>query len=227
MPHDEPEPLSPLEQRVFGINRSPPPPHLAALARELVDAAKPGFKLFRRDFEAIGSAATKAMREGRMSREDAGDIFLDLGQVISEPLVDRYLAAHECAKIADWLRSRPGFADTEWLNPRNRKAIEGFVAQDEAALAVALLRQHLHKVMTATRARWRYATTVLKAMAANQTVPEGALELLERMPAEIELTLLEIAECEPWILAHGANSDAQALAEMRAEIERAQSRLPR
>jgi hypothetical protein len=223
----QPVPLSPFEQRAFGIDRSPPPPHLSALARELVDAAKPGFKLFRRDFEAIGSAATKAMREGRLSRRDAGDIFLDLGQVISLPLTQRYLAARECARIADWLRSRPGFADTEWLNPRNRIAIDGFVAQGEAALAVALLRQHLHKVMTATRARWRFANSVLKALAAEQEVPQAGRDMLERIPAELDLVLFEIAECEPWIDAHGASSDRQALSEMRAEIERARGRMPR
>jgi hypothetical protein len=222
---DDPDDLSPVERRIYGLDRSPPPPHLDALGRDMVERTKLTFKLFRRDFEAVGSVASAAFVAGEITRQDASDLFVDLGHAISLPLTERYLAQGACARLADWLRARPSFADLDWLAPRNRMAIEGLVAQGEAALAVQLLRQHLHKAMAAARARWRYAGAALKAIAAGKPVPPDAQDMAERIPADMDLMLLEIAECEPWITAHGAPSDAQALADMREDIARARRRI--
>ncbi len=224
MPGD-PEDLFPVERRLYGLDRTPPPPHLAALGRAIVDRTKLTFKLFRRDFEAAGAVANAAFRAGEITRQDASDLFVDLGHALSLPLAERYLAEGACARLADWLRARQGLADLEWLGPRNRMAIDGLVAQGEAALAVALLRLHLHKAMNAAKARWRYSASAMKAIAAGKPVPPEAREVAERMPAELDLMVLEIAECEPWITAHGAPSDGQALAEMRDEVARARRRL--
>ncbi len=222
---DDSDDLSPVERRIYGLDRSPPPPHLAALGRSMVERTKLTFKLFRRDFEAVGSVASAAFVAGEITRQDASDLFVDLGHAISLPLTERYLAEGACAKLADWLRARPGFADLDWLSPRGRMAIEGLVAQGEAALAVQLLRQHLHKAMNAAKARWRYAGAARKAIASGKPVAPGTQDIADRMPGELDLMLLEIAECEPWIIAHGAPSDAQALAEWRDEIARARRRL--
>lgn len=222
---DDPDDLSPVERRLYGLDRSPPPLHLAALGRGMVDRTKLTFKLMRRDFEAVGSVASAAFVAGEIKRQDASDLFVDLGHAISLPLTERYLAQGVCARLADWLRARPSLAELDWLGPRNRLAIEGLVAQGESALAVQLLRQHLHKAMNAARARWRYANAALKALKAGKPVPPDAKAMAERLPAELDLMLLEIAECEPWISAHGAPSDVQALTELREDIARARRRL--
>lgn len=221
----DPERLSPVERRLLGIDRSPPPPHLAALGCTMVERTKITFKLFRRDFEAAGTVANAAFKAGEISRQDASDLFVDLGHALSLPLAERYLAAGACARLADWLRARPGFGELDWLGPRNRLAIEGLVERQEAALAVALLRQHLHKALTAAKASWRYAASAQKALAAGHAIPPAARTALDQIPGQLDLILLEVAECEQWIAAHGAPSDHAALADLRSEVGRARKRL--
>lgn len=223
MDEDEDRPLSPLEMRLFGGDTSPSSQGLADLARPFVDRTKLTCKLFRRDYEKIGSLIAKAYKDGQLTQQHATDLYLDIGHVVSTPLIERYLAARECGKIADWLRSRDNFCQTEWLNPRNRLALDGFVTLGEGALAVQLLRQHLHRMMIQTRATWRYAAQAIKERARGAEIPPGR-DIVAELPAELDLALLELAECEPYIIAHGAKSDRDALADMREEISRARKR---
>lgn len=220
----DPDRLSPVARRLLGIDRSPPPPHLAALGRAMAERTKITFKLFRRDFEAAGTVANAAFKAGEITHQDAADLFVDLGHALSLPLAERYLAAGQSLRIAEWLGARPGFGDLEWLGPRNRMVIDGLVGAGESALAVSLLRQHLKKAMTAARAQWRYAASASKAAAAGKPIPRAAETAIAQAPALLELVLLEIAECAPWIESHGAPSDRQILDEMRAEVTKTQLR---
>jgi len=220
---DDPDRLTPMEERLFGLDRTPPDRELAELARPFVEEARLTYKLFRRDLENIESRVAAAGKERRLTPRQARDMWLDLGQVLSLPLIERYLAQGECSKVADWLRARLDLHETEWLNERNRIAIEGFIAQGEAALAVALLQRHLHKMMIATRDKWRYSAQAVKERAKGAPVP-AARDIVAELPGELDLALLEIAECEVYIAAHGAKSDTDALAAMRDEIARARQR---
>lgn len=205
----------------------PLPPRLRDFARAHVGRLRLRFDLFRRDHQRACAAAVESWRDGQITREEAQALFIDADEAISGPLVQRYIEARECGKVADWLRSRPGFRLPGWLTQRNRAALDGFVAQGEAALAVQLIRQHLNKAVGGVRAHRRSA---MRARPAGLTGEEAARFDAEKqaglrdLPGHIAIALMELAELEHWVEGHGSPEDRRALAKMRGEIEKLQAR---
>lgn len=228
-PEGDPDrPLSDLEQRLFGGPQPPPPPQqLIELARDLANRAKLRFKGFRQDYERVTNAATALHKDGQITKAQATRIFLDDGNMISAPLIARYIEARESEQVANWLRAREEFHFPNWLNERNRMALEGFVRNGEGALAVQLIRQHLHKVINRTKDHWRDAGRKrpqgLSDKMAEQ-FEQFKATALEDLPGHLDIALYEIAELEPWIIAHGSNEDRKAIADYRDEIAKVRKR---
>ena len=97
--------------RLIRISKEPAPPHLMALGRDHVAAAKPRFRNFRVDLEAVQSAAVKvgkaaskngsagdrldaAIRAGKKSADDV----VRAGEMTAEEAKE---AAAKVAKAAD------------------------------------------------------------------------------------------------------------------------------
>ena len=220
---DEPTPF----ERMLFEGAPPPPPHLAALGRRFVDAASPRFRNFRVDLETVQGASVAAGRAGEIAMEDARMLFLDVGESVSLPLVQRYVAAHETELVARWLMALPSFHFPGWATPRNLTALGGMVACDEAALAVRVIRKHLEKTQSHARKRWR--TVGAKRP---KVIPPEMLERYEaqmakarwELPGELEAARLEIAELEAYVRDHGSPEDNRAIDAMLAELEKARKR---
>lgn len=228
-PEGDPDrPVSDLEKRLLGGERPPPPQSdLVGFARDFANRATLRFKGFRQDYERVSNAATALHKNGQISMAQATRIFLDDGHMISAPLIARYLDARESEQVANWLRAREEFHFPGWLNERNRMALDGFVRNGEGALAVQLIRQHLHKVMNRTKDQWRNAGRKRpKDMSEKiaEQFEEFKAAALEDLPGHLDIALYEIAELEPWIAEHGSNEDRKAIAGYRGEIAKVRKR---
>ena len=228
-PDGDPErPLSDLEKRVFGLVQPPPvPASLAQFAHDHVARATLRFKGFRQDYERVSNAATAQWKDGQITQAEAQRVFLDDGHIVSAPLIARYLAARECRQIADWLRARPEFHFPGWLSERNRMALDGMVANGEAAMAVALILAHLGKVMTTVQNHLRAAGRKAPAGASAETVAAiaSAGEIArERLGGAIGEAALELAELQPWIDRHGSREDQRAIAAWHDRLGAARAR---
>ncbi len=205
----------------------PPPPHLVQFAEELVGRAKLKLRNFRVDLEAIQSAAVNSASAGDIALEDAQMLFLDHGEVVSRPLVRRYIEACEAELVARWLMSRGGFHFTDWATERNLAALGGMVALGEAALAVRVVRKHLEKTQSHARKRWQ----AVGRKRPDNLPPEIAERYAEQMaraayelPGEIDAARIEIAEIEHYVRAHGSYEDNRAVDAMIAELDKARKR---
>lgn len=225
----EPElpPLNSFERMLFE-GPPPPPPHLVPLARQLVARAKLAFKNFREDLERVEGLGIAAMKKGEITKREAQLMFLDTGDVLTLPLVQRYLERREFELIAKFLKYRIMYHPTGWLTERNRLALDGMIAGGEAPLAVSLLREFLKKLHGHTQEKWRAAgrkapktTTDPNTLAAYDRMQrEGLAEL----PAHLEIAELEMAEIEPYFAAHGSREDNRALEKFREEIAKVRKR---
>ena len=215
-------------ERMVLTGPPPPTPHLVQLAKALVDRATLKFRDFRVDCESIGAAAIAAMKAGDFPKGDAQLIFLDTGDVVSKPLVQRYLDAQEFELVARFLKHRIMYSPTGWLSERNRLALDGMIAGGETPMAVALLREFLKKLHGHTQEQWR---------AAGRKAPKGTndaetLEAFDRMrkdalcelPAHLKIAELEMAEIETYLAEYGSREDNRALEKFRAEIAKVRKR---
>ncbi|WP_336987399.1 hypothetical protein [Altererythrobacter aquiaggeris] len=225
---DPNRPISEMEQRLFGGKQpAPPPPKLAQIARDFANRATLRFKGFRQDYERVSNAATALHKDGLITKAEAQRIFLDDAYMISAPLIERYIIARESEQVANWLRARTAFHFPNWLDERNRMALDGFVANGEGALAVQLIRQHLHKIMNRTKDRWRDAGRKRpKDLAAqyHESFEDRRLQALEELPGHLDIAVYEIAELEPWVTGHGSKEDLRAVAGYREEIQKIRGR---
>lgn len=216
---------SPFERLLFE-DAPPPPPHLAGLAQELVEAASPRFRNFRVDLEAVQGAAMRAGKAGEIAEADAQMLWLDHGEVVSLPLVRRYIAGHETELVARWLMALPSFHFAGWARPRNLAALDGMVACDEAALAVRVIRKHLEKTQNRARQCWRVVSAKPKTVPAEHAERYEAQLAKARweLPGELESARIEIAELEQYVREHGSPEDNRAIDAMLAELEKARGR---
>lgn len=213
--------------RLIRISKEPAPPHLMALGRDHVAAAKPRFRNFRVDLEAVQSAAVKAGKAGTIAMSDAELLFHDKGDSVSLPLVERYIAACETELVARWLAALPSFHFAGWASPRNVLALGGMVAAGEPALAVRTVRAHLKKVFDRARAKWRLVARKKPAGLGPELAAryEGNMAKARwELPGEIEEARLEIADLERFVRDHGSPEDNRALGTMLADLEKARSK---
>ena len=209
-------------------NHAPAPPATMELARGLVDRAVLKFKDFRVDRENIENNAVRASREeGHISPKQARDIFMDKGDCISLPLVQRYLDMREFELIAKYLRTRLYYHGFTRMTPRNRLAFDGMIAGGEAAMAVGLLRLYLKKVHQAAQRAWREAG---KKMPGNLPAEyhdqflRQVTDAVAELPGKLQIAEYEVAEIEPYIAAHGSREDNRAIAKFREDIAKVRTR---
>ena len=209
-------------------DRAPPSAETVEIARTLVERAKLRFKDFRVDREAIEGSAVKASREeGHISPKQARDIFMDKGDCVSLPLVQRYLDMREFELIAKYLRTRLYFHWVTEMTPRNRLAFDGMIAGGEEAMAVALLKLYLKKVHQAAQRAWRNAGTKIRDDLPAEYRPQAEAQLalsLSELPGKLRIAEMEVAEIEPYISAHGSREDNRAIAKFREDIAKARGR---
>lgn len=223
----EPPPLNSFERMLFE-GPPPPPPHLVPLARQYVDRAKLAFKNFREDLERVERIAVGAMKQGEISKRDAQLMFLDTGDVLTLPLVQRYLERREFELVAKFLKYRIMYHPTGWLTERNRLALDGMIAGGETALAVSLVREFLKKLHQHTQEKWRAAGR----KPTQYQIDNGYLEAHERqvaealaeLPAHLEIAELEMAEIETYLGPHGSREDNRALEKFHADIAKVRSK---
>lgn len=205
-----------------------PAPRLRKLARPLVESAKLGFKDFRKDKERIETLVFGAINDGSLPEEEGKAIWLDFGDAITLPLVERYLAQAEFELVANFLRHRIAYHPTDWLTERNRLALDGMIAGGEAALAISLLRTFLKKLRQHTQKQWRAAGRKIdpKITDANarSAMEQARAAALLGLPAHLEIAELEMAEIESWLVDHGSREDNRALAAFRTEIAKVRER---
>ncbi|MXO75699.1 hypothetical protein GRI40_10765 [Altererythrobacter aerius] len=214
-------------ERLLFNDAPPPPAHLQALGQRFVEAARPKFRNFRVDLEAIGIAASKAGRAGDISLEDGAALFLDRGDALSMPLVRRYIAVRETELVARWLMSLPSFHSAGWVTERNLLALDGMVSAGEPALAVRVVRKHLEKTVGQARDKWRQVARKRPATLspdASDRFDQLMARLRWQLPGEIEAARLEIAELEQYARVHGSPEDNRALDRMLADLEKARGR---
>ncbi len=226
-PDDEPGPLIQFEKMVFG--RTPPPaPHLVRLGKQFTGRAKLKFKDFRVDKEDIQSTAVEAAKNGEISSEDAGMLFLDKGDVVSRPLVERYLERREFELIARFLKHRIMYHPTGWLTERNRVALDGMIEGGETAMALGLLRDFLKKLYQHTQEKWRTSgrktPKSLTDPEAIKTFDRMREQALHELPAHLEIAELEMAEIEVYLAQHGSREDNRALEKFRDEVAKVRKR---
>jgi hypothetical protein len=217
---------TPFERLLFE-DAPPPPPHLADLGQRFVDAARPRFRNFRVDLEAIAVVASKAGRAGEIPTVDAAQLFLDRGDSLSLPLVRRYVEARETELVARWLTALGSFHFTGWTTVRNLAALDGMVAAGEAALAVAVVRKHLEKTQRRARERWRMAARKIPDDLPPDRLARYQEDLAKvrwELPGEIEAARIEIAELESYVRDHGSPEDNRAIDAMLADLEKARAR---
>ena len=225
----EPDPGPPDEftQMLFK-GPGPPPPHLVKLGETLVGRAKLKLRDFRVDREDIECAAVAAAKNGELSQHDARLIFLDTGDVVSRPLVQRYLDAREFELIAKYLRYRIMYHPTGWLTERNRLALDGMIAGGEAAMAVGLLREFLKKLHRHTQERWRAAgRKAPKGMAdphSRDTYDKMRSDAIRELPGHLQIAELELAEIGQYLSEHGSREDNRAIEKFREEIAKVRQR---
>lgn len=216
-----------LEEMLF---RGPPPPpqHLASVALPFVKQAKPRYKVFREDLERIQGDAVDAAKAGGIDMEDAKLIWLDVGEVVSLPLMERYFDKGEYELVARFLKHKMTYTPhAAWLTPRNRQAIDGLIGGGEAALAVGLLRHYLHHLHKHAQQVWRTAGRKRPANLRPVDEPifdEYREEAIAKLPGILRITELEMAEIEPYISAHGSREDNRALEKLREEIAKVRKR---
>ena len=168
------------------------------------------------------------MNDGQISKEDAETIALDIGYVVSTPLVQRYIDAREFELVARYLKHRIMYNRTGWLTERNRLALDGMIAGGETAMAVGLLREFLKKLYQHTQEQWR---------AAGRKAPRGEsdartleilatrrAEALRDLPGHLEIAEQEMAEIEAYLAEHGSREDNRALDRFRDEIAKVRKR---
>lgn len=217
---------TPFERMLFE-DAPPPPRHLSALGQRFVAEARPKFRNFRVDLEAIEIAASKAGRKGEIPVEDGAQLFLDRGDSISLPLVLLYVEARETGLVARWLMALGSFHSTGWATERNLAALDGMVAAGESALAVSVVRKHLEKTQRVVRERWR---TVARKEPANlppdrlERYREDLAKVRWELPGEIEAARIEIAELERYVRDHGSPEDNRAIDVMLADLDKARAR---
>lgn len=214
-------------ERLLFTDAPPPPPHLRALGQRFVDEARPKFRNFCVDLEAIEIAASQAGRAGAITPDDGAELFLDRGDSISLPLVRRYIEACETELVARWLMALGSFHFSGWATERNLVALDGMVAAGEPALAVRVVRKHLEKTFARARDRWRL---VARKRPQNLTVElaeryeENMAKARWELPGEIEAARIEVAELEAYVRDHGSPEDNRAIDTMLADLEKARTR---
>lgn len=221
-----PDQPSPFENLLFE-GAPPPPPHVAALGQRFVDEAALKFRNFRVDLEAVQSRAVAAAKKGDISDEDAAMLWLDHGDTVSHPLVQRYNEVCETELIARWLMALPSYHFSGWATPRNLAALEGMVAAGEQALAVRVVRKHLEKVQSRARDCWR-----LVGRKRPSVIPPDMLARYEaqmeqarwELPGVIDAAQMEIAELDQTVRTYGSLEDNRALDTMLANLARARKR---
>lgn len=213
--------------RLIRIAGEPAPPHPAAIGRELVGAATPGFRNFRVDLEAVQSAAVKAGKAGTIEMADAELLFHDKGDAVSLPLVQRYVEACETELVARWLAALPSFHFAGWASERNLIALDGMVSVGETALAVRTVRVHLKKVCDRVQAKWRLVARKKPANLSREMetrYQENMAKARWELPGEIEEARLEIADLERFVRDHGSHEDNRAIDTMLAQLEKARGK---
>ena len=209
-------------------DRAPPSADTVALARSLVDRANLRFKDFRVDRESVEGAAVTASREGgHISPKQARDIFMDKGDCVSLPLVQRYLDMREFELIAKYLRTRLYFHWYTEMTPRNRLAFDGMIAGGEEAMAIALLKLYLKKVHQAAQRAWRNAGARIRDDLPEEYRPQAERQLAlarDELPGRLRIAELEVAEIAPYLAAHGSREDNRAIEKFHEDIAKVRKR---
>ena len=223
---DQQNPVSP--GRYLFEDAPPAPAHLAALARPFVDRAKLNYRNFRVELERIGGLAVKAMSDGLLGKEDATLIWLDVGDVLSTPLIARYCDARQYEPMLAWLRARPGFQCTGWVRGYALSAMERLVADGQGARAASLALAHVERTMKSLRLDWKERRRgIPKKLApdAQAALRSTQAALIARIPVRNAEMLMEIGEMLPY-LAHGTAEERVALEAFRREVLADQERFP-
>lgn len=205
----------------------PTPTHLSGVALPFVERHKLKLRNFRVDMEDIQGAVVAAMKQGQVDAEDAKLIFFDTGNVVSLPLVKRYLAEREYELVARWMKTNLTYANPGWLTERNRLALEGMIQGDEPAMAVALLRKYLKVLYRKTQSKWRTAGAKTTKNMPSESLPgfeAQKAEALRELPAHLEIAEQEMAEIELYLADYGSREDNRALEKFRDEIARVRKR---
>ena len=214
---------------LVALSKMPVPHEHAGLARPLVDRSVLKFKNFLVDLERIQSGAVKAKEAGTLSGLHATMIWLDFGNVVSLPLIERYAAARKFAEIAAWLRARDAMQMMDWPDAPARAALEALIAQGEGALAASLCRHHIDRMIRKLRQDWkerrrgqpkRLSEEIRAAIRATQAV------IVAHIPTRNAELLLDIAAIEPIVAEHGSAEDQAFVAAVKAEVLSDRERFP-
>ena len=214
---------------LVALGKMPIPPELAGLARPLVDRAVLKFKNFRVDLERIQGGAVKAKDAGTLSGLHATMIWLDFGNVVSLPLIERYAAARNFEEIAAWLRARDAMQMMDWPDAPARAALEAMIAHGESALAASLCRHHVDRMIRKLRQDWKE-----RRRGQPKKLDEGSraamrafqAAIVARIPSRNAELLLDIAAIEPIVAEHGTAEDQAFVAAAKVEIVSDQERFP-
>lgn len=207
---------------LVALSKMPVPPELPAIARPLADRAVLKLRNFREDLERIQSSAIRAKDDGTLSGLHATMIWVDHGDVVSLPLIERYVAARKFAELAAWLRSRDAIQMMDWPDPRARAALDAMVAHGEGALAASLCRHHIDRMIRKLRQDWKerrrgqpkkLSEEIRAAIRATQAA------IVAHIPTRNTELLLDIAAVEPIVAAHGSAEDIAFVAAVKAEVE--------
>ena len=186
------------------------------------------YRNFRVEFERIGGLAVKAMSDGLIGKDDATLIWLDVGDVLSVPLIARYCDARQYDPVVTWLRARPGFQCVAWLRGYVLSAMERLVADGEGARAASLALAHVERAMKSLRLDWKERRRgIPKKLApeAQAALRSTQAALIARIPVRNAEMLMEIGEMMPY-LAHGTAEERATLEALRREVLADQERFP-
>ena len=194
---------------------------IARLGQGFVDRAAPGFRRFKGDLEAIGSAIVKAMKAGALPRDQAQDLFIDHDYAVSLPLQRLYLERGHFDLVVRYHSATMLITTPDWPTPLARAALDGFVAAGAGGFAVALARCHLEKRGDALRAHIRERTRKPpRKLDAEAAAIVGVLSsaMVEEIPERKTELLAAIDRLAPLFDAHGGEADRAWLAGLRAEV---------
>lgn len=190
---------------------------IAQLGQRFVDRAKPEFKRFKSDFEAIGAAAVKAMKAGELSRDEADALFLDRDHTVTSPLQRLYLERGLLDLVDRFHRATESIKTAAWPTPLAKAALDGFVAAGEGARAVALARFHLEKRRNALRADLRERKRKPNAEGGALMIALSAATIAD-LPARKAELIAAIDRFAALFAAHGTEQDKTWLDLLRAEV---------
>ncbi len=186
--------------------------------QRFVNRANPAFKRFKSDFEAIGSAAVRAMKAGELSRDEADALFLDRDHAVTLPLQRLYLERGLFDLVDRFHRATESIKTAVWPTPLAKAALDGFVASGEGAWAVALARFHLEKRRNALRIDMRERKRKPTAEGGALMIALSTATIADLPARRAELTAA-IDRFAALFTAHGSEADKAWIDTLRAEAQ--------